>query len=172
MSDNEGYSVAIQADGKILVAGYSDIGADSDFALVRYNPDGSLDNSFSEDGIQTTAIVIGNDNSYSVVIQADGKIVVAGNSSIGANTDFSIARFIGQGTIGIDENISVDFISTSVFPNPFKHTATLKVFGATEINSTLSVYNSLGQNHAIHSNYYCHCCNNINCRKNKFICKI
>ena len=145
INDNGGFSVAIQADGKIVVAGYSTIGTDDDFALVRYNNDGSLDNSFSEDGIQTSAIVTGHDRSYSVAIQADGKIVVAGNSRIGTNTDFSIARYIGVGTVGINEQNSFDFSSTSVFPNPFQHTTTLKIFGTTEINSTLLLYNSLGQ---------------------------
>ena len=39
-------SVAIQSDGKIVAAGYSDNGSNDDFALVRYNTDGSLDTSF------------------------------------------------------------------------------------------------------------------------------
>ena len=49
-------SVAIQSDGKIVAAGYSDNGSNDDFALVRYNTDGSLDASFDGDGKVTTAI--------------------------------------------------------------------------------------------------------------------
>ncbi|MCA1697418.1 MAG: hypothetical protein LC790_00325, partial [Actinobacteria bacterium] len=45
---DSGDGVAIQADGKLVVAGYSD----GDFALARYHPDGSLDASFSADGRQ------------------------------------------------------------------------------------------------------------------------
>jgi len=45
---DEGYSVTVQADGKILLAGYSKIGSNYDFAVVRYNPDGSLDSTFGE----------------------------------------------------------------------------------------------------------------------------
>ena len=41
------YSVAIQSDGKIVAAGYSNNGSNDDFALVRYNTDGSLDASFA-----------------------------------------------------------------------------------------------------------------------------
>src|SRR5207249_4228790 len=51
-----GYSVAAQADGKILVAGHSYNGANYDFAVARYNADGTLDTSFSGDGKLTTAI--------------------------------------------------------------------------------------------------------------------
>ena len=47
-------SVAIQSDGKIVVAGYSNNGSNDDFALVRYNTDGSLDASFDSDGKVTT----------------------------------------------------------------------------------------------------------------------
>jgi uncharacterized delta-60 repeat protein len=49
------YSVAIQSDGKIVVAGYS-YGSNNDVALVRYNTDGSLDTSFDSDGKVTTPI--------------------------------------------------------------------------------------------------------------------
>jgi hypothetical protein len=45
-SDDEALAVAIQADGKIVVAGYSNNGSNNDVALVRYNVDGSLDNTF------------------------------------------------------------------------------------------------------------------------------
>ena len=74
-------SVAIQSDGKIVAAGYSDNGSNYDFALVRYNTDGSLDTSFDSDGKVTTAIGSGDDAAYSVAIQSDGKIVAAGYST-------------------------------------------------------------------------------------------
>ena len=75
------YSVAIQSDGKIVAAGnsYGD-GSNADFALVRYNTDGSLDTNFGIDGKVTTAIGSGDDYAKSVAIQSDGKIVAAGYS--------------------------------------------------------------------------------------------
>jgi len=48
--------VAVQADGKIAGAGYAHNGLNTDFALLRYNLDGSLDTGFGLDGIVTTAI--------------------------------------------------------------------------------------------------------------------
>ena len=55
-SNDQGHSVTLQADGKILVAGYSNNGSTLDFALVRYNSDGTLDTTFSGDGKLTTDI--------------------------------------------------------------------------------------------------------------------
>ena len=60
-------------------------GSNNDFALVRYNTDGSLDTSFDTDGKVTTAIGSGDDVAYSVAIQSDGKIVAAGYSDNGSN---------------------------------------------------------------------------------------
>ncbi len=75
--------IVIQPDGKIVgVAG------SSDFIIVRYNPDGSLDNSFGDNGITLTDIG-GNDRANSVALQSDGKIVVVGE----ANGDSAIARY-------------------------------------------------------------------------------
>ncbi|MDP2793027.1 MAG: hypothetical protein Q8O25_02930 [Sulfurisoma sp.] len=100
---NSGRSVTVQADGKILVAGVGYNGAginiNPDFALVRYNTDGSLDTSFSTDGMVTTAIGTSYDYGYSVTVQADGKILVAGASSNGTNTDFALVRYNTDGSL-------------------------------------------------------------------------
>ena len=82
------FGLAIQADGKIIAAGFSGVPstAISDFALIRYNSDGSLDNTFSGDGRQ--AINFGGiDQAYDVALQANGKIVVAGQK---CNNNFTI----------------------------------------------------------------------------------
>jgi len=70
--------MAIQPDGKIVVVGDGSIsGLIGDFAVVRYNTDGSLDASFGG-GIVITPVGNSQDQARSVAIQADGKIVVAG----------------------------------------------------------------------------------------------
>jgi uncharacterized delta-60 repeat protein len=91
--DDSANSVAIQADGKILAAGYS-YGNNTDFALARYNADGTLDTNFGADGKVTTAIG-GTDVGVSVAIQSDGNIVLAGHSDNGSNYDFAVARYAG-----------------------------------------------------------------------------
>ena len=78
---------------------YSNNGSNNDFALVRYNTDGSLDTSFDSDGKVTTAIGSANDSAFSVAIQSDGKIVVAGYSDNGSNDDFALVRYNTDGTL-------------------------------------------------------------------------
>ncbi len=91
-----GYSTAIQNDGKIIVAGSSG----NSFALARYNSNGSLDTSFDSDGKTTVNFGTNEDYGQSVVIQNDGKIIIAGiTTSIGLNTDFALARFNTNGTL-------------------------------------------------------------------------
>src|SRR3990167_3434132 len=92
------YSVAIQSDGKIVVTGYNN-NANNDFALVRYNTNGSLDTTFNSTGIVTTAIGSSSDVGRSVAIQSDGKIVVAGYSYNGSNNDFALVRYNTDGTL-------------------------------------------------------------------------
>jgi len=94
-----GYAIALQPDGKILVAGYSENGSDNDLAVVRYNADGSLDTTFDADGKLTTAAGGGNDNGYAIGLQPDGKIVVAGLSDNGTDYDFAVVRYTGSGSL-------------------------------------------------------------------------
>ncbi len=103
MSDEEGTSVSVQSDGKILVAGTSFIGGSDQFAVVYYNSNGTLDTSFSGDGMLTNS-VSGTANSYalSMTLQADAKFVVAGYGSVGGNNDFAVMRYNSNGTLDID----------------------------------------------------------------------
>jgi uncharacterized delta-60 repeat protein len=107
-SYDEAYSVAIQSDGKIVAAGTSANGSTSfDFALVRYNTNGTLDTSFDSDGKVVTDFANGNDFVHSVVIQSDGKIVVAGTSENGSTRyDFALARYNAEGSL--DASFDVD----------------------------------------------------------------
>ena len=101
-------SVFQQSDGKLVVAGTSSLDggvnpALFNFALVRYNKDGSLDETFDEDGIATTGFdpINHTDKCYSVIQQADGKLVAAGTSSRsdGEGDDFALARYNLDGTL-------------------------------------------------------------------------
>lgn len=92
-------SVAVQSDEKIIIAGYSHNGTDTDFALVRYNVNGTLDTSFGKDGKVTTAIGSANDQISSMILQNDGKIVVAGFCFYNGSNDFVVARYNSDGTL-------------------------------------------------------------------------
>jgi uncharacterized delta-60 repeat protein len=92
--------IAIQADGKIVAAGSSNAGVNpANFALARYDPDGSLDLTFDNDGRVVTNFGTGNDVALGVAIQADGKIVAAGFSNSGGNDDFALARYNPAGSL-------------------------------------------------------------------------
>jgi uncharacterized delta-60 repeat protein len=88
-------SVVTQADGKIIVAGFTDWNGSPDFAVVRYNTDGSLDTSFDGDGKVTTDFFGKSDYGLTVKLQTDGKIVVAGIS----NNYFAVARYNSNGSL-------------------------------------------------------------------------
>jgi uncharacterized delta-60 repeat protein len=88
-------ALGIQSDKKILAAGSSNNGSNYDFALVRYNTDGSLDTGFGTGGKVTTPIGSSDDFALDLGIQSsDGRIVVAGYSLIGSNDDFALVRYL------------------------------------------------------------------------------
>ncbi len=90
--------VALQGDGKIVAAGRGAGGGGYAFALARYNPNGSLDTSFSGDGKQTTDFGFPNQigGARGVALQGDGKIVAVGVGQGPTQTDdFALARYLG-----------------------------------------------------------------------------
>ena len=104
--DDDAWALAMQrSDGKIVVVGV----ADGDFALARYNVDGTSDLQFGING-RITLNFGGNDRAFAVAIQPDGKIVAAG---VARGVDFAIARVDSAGrpdaTFGVEGRIITDF---------------------------------------------------------------
>ncbi len=97
--DAYAYALAIQSDGRIVVSGYSSNGSNYDFALVRYNTDGSLDTTFGTGGIVITPMGSGYDIAYALAIQSDGRILAAGNSYNGSNYNFALVRYNTNGSL-------------------------------------------------------------------------
>src|SRR5215467_6126923 len=100
--------VVIQPDGKILVAGdtYALFPVFGEFALARYTSNGSLDTSFGRGGMVTSFFGDEGCSANSVALQADGKIVVAGEKTItfifgdeGSDLDFAVARYNTDGSL-------------------------------------------------------------------------
>ena len=92
-NDNAGYSIALQPNGKIVVAGESSDGTNRNFLVLRYNTDGTLDPSFGVNGVVT----YGNGAGNGIAMQSDGKIVVAGESS----SQLLVLRYAIDGTLDI-----------------------------------------------------------------------
>jgi len=93
-------AVVIQPDGKIVAAGTVGAGNTTQIALARYNPDGALDPSFGDGGTVTTAVGPSS-RASSVLLQADGKIVVAGSTAdpSGGASAFALARYNPDGSL-------------------------------------------------------------------------
>lgn len=98
---DEAHAVVIQPDGKLVAAGFAQVsGLNYDFALARYNSNGSLDTSFHGDGKATTDFFGGDDGALSMALQPDGKIVAAGAFySSGQGYDFGLARYLSNGDL-------------------------------------------------------------------------
>ncbi|MCP4238105.1 MAG: hypothetical protein GY770_31830, partial [Aestuariibacter sp.] len=112
----EGYSVTTQADGKILVAGYSADG----LTVARFNSDGTLDTSFDSDGIATATSGTGQE----VLVQTDGSIVVTGYAS----GNFTVTRFDSSGSL--DTSFDTDgIVTTDLGASDFSFSAALQSDG-------------------------------------------
>jgi uncharacterized delta-60 repeat protein len=114
-----GEAVAIQGDGKIIVAGGGNY---EGFALARFDPDGSLDESFGDGGLVTTVISGAADGAEALAVQPDGRIVAAGAAGLvwWASTDFALARYLPDGSLDPsfdgDGRVTTNFAMTGACP--------------------------------------------------------
>ena len=99
--DDFGYSIKVQDDGKIVVGGYYETATYRDFVALRFHADLTLDSSFGTGGIAPHDIW-GNDNSESLIIQPDGKILLGGAINVGSDMgccdEFAVARLNTDGS--------------------------------------------------------------------------
>ena len=102
-SHDNAFDVALDSNGKILVAGTVRVGTVGMFAVARYQADGDLDTTFGNDGIVT--IDFGNDDGGSanaIRIQSDGRIVAAGRAALppaGSGNVFALVRLLSDGSL-------------------------------------------------------------------------
>ena len=144
--DSKAYAVSLQSDGAIVVSGYSTSAVyGKDFTVIRLDADGNLDASFGDNGVASFDLQAGSDDIvYSSIIQADGKIVLAGVCDDGSekkgalvrlNMDGSLDETFGTGGIVLSDWVSgqQDIIRVIKY-----HAATgnLVVGGTSEVSST------------------------------------
>ncbi len=121
-----GTAVAQQADGKVVVAGYHEEGSSTNMVVLRVNADGTLDQSFgtaddgTENGIVNISLGDGNDVARDVAVQADGKIVMVGDSvTADGSSNIIVARLNADGSVDDSFGQSEDgtpngFVATSL----------------------------------------------------------
>jgi uncharacterized delta-60 repeat protein len=92
--------LAVQPDGKSVIAGIIGSPGSEEFGLTRYNADGSLDTSFGTNGVASVSFQGTNDTPSSVALLPDGDILVAGTSTVtSGGSEFAIALFNADGTL-------------------------------------------------------------------------
>lgn len=109
------YAVALQADGRIVVAGSTGSGFDENYAVARLNADGSLDTTFNTVGYRAIDLGYG-DKAYSVLLQSDGKIVLVGTAETPErSSDYAVVRLNADGSF--DTSFDTDgIVYTQVGP--------------------------------------------------------
>jgi len=115
--EDEAFDMVMQPDGKLVTAGkaFNTADGDFDFAVMRYNTDGSLDASFGAGGIVLTDFLGGHDEADGIDIQPDGKLVVSGYATNPANgqQNFALARYQADGSLdtsfGLGGLVTTDF---------------------------------------------------------------
>lgn len=91
-------AVVVQPDGKLVAAGLSGAGSNADFALVRFNEDGTPDTTFGFNGRRL--VDFGDlDDARALVLRPGGKLVAAGFSNTGNDTDFVVVQFNNDGSL-------------------------------------------------------------------------
>lgn len=103
--------MVIEPDGEILVAGR----ARSDFAMVLYHADGTLDTNFGNGGLIATGFAGGTASATGLVVAPDGEIYAAGVDTTVSGKEFALAAYLGGGTL--DSNFGVGGQVTTAVPN-------------------------------------------------------
>jgi uncharacterized delta-60 repeat protein len=113
-STQDALAVALQPNGRIVAVGY----VANRFALARYDPDGSLDESFGTGGLVTTSpITPGGGSAWGVAIQPDGRIAAVGGAYPGGPGEFALARYEGDavGTTRFEVNTPAEVTAGQPF---------------------------------------------------------
>lgn len=95
-NEDAALAIKVQSDGKIIAAGYSTFNSITNFTVVRYNSNGTLDNTFGTGGISLNTIGSSGGAAFSLAIQTDGKIV---GSGVSLNNEDIILRYNANGVV-------------------------------------------------------------------------
>lgn len=142
-----GADVKVQPDNKIVVGGTSGFGGQGprDFAVWRYLPNGTPDNTFGTNGFASAPIGIDFQDANGMALQADGKIVLAGKSSNGTNIDMAVVRYLGDIANAIDNTSTNNTLS--ITPNIVSPgcLVTVSISPKYATNVQLNLVNMLGE---------------------------
>lgn len=98
-ADERTAALAVLSDGRILIAGNSNVNGSVDFLVRRLLADGASDPTFGTDGVTLLPITKGDDNAEDMVVLPDGRILVVGNASGGDAPGPVLARYTRDGRL-------------------------------------------------------------------------
>ncbi|TNE51969.1 MAG: T9SS type A sorting domain-containing protein [Bacteroidetes bacterium] len=141
-------ALALQEDGRILAVGSRQQGETTDFAIVRFEPDGAIDYSYGaadpygpDIGVATN--FLGNDMALAAAVQPDGKLVAAGlTERLTGGSHLAIARYLGGKALATIEN--TEDPDASFYPNPTKGSGVLDYTLNTEQYFSADLYDING----------------------------
>ena len=99
LGNDVGTSLALQPDGKVLVAGTAMLGSQNAFGVARFDANGTLDTTFDGTGHKEVEFNSSNSTCYAMALQSDGRILLAGTAKIGSNDDFAATRLKADGSV-------------------------------------------------------------------------
>lgn len=141
--DGANYSngIVLQADDKPILAGFTILQGEINMAMVRFDTAGNLDSTFNGDGMVSFDYEGREDYGQAIALQADNKIILAGYSYGGGGSEFEVARFLNDGTVGTEDFQNVDF---RLYPNPAKEQITIEMSDASSIYQ-VAIFDVLGK---------------------------
>jgi uncharacterized delta-60 repeat protein len=141
---NQINTIYLQPDNKILVAlsQYNPQQNPNDFKIKRINADGILDNDFGGNNGITTSFYNSYNEAFSIGLQSNNKIIVAGTTYDGINNNFALTRLTNN-LLNLDD-ISENHTDLIIYPNPVKDLLNIKPNGEISIID-YTIYNLVGQ---------------------------
>lgn len=138
LGDERVEALEVQADGRILIAGYSEGSNGADFLSARYTTNGFLHISYAVNGLQLTDFFNGDDKAYAIAIDNDLRILVAGEADNQISSDYAVIRNISGLNLGSND-LSDRIRNVHVYPNPAGSAGTKLEFNM-ESASTVNIF--------------------------------
>ena len=140
-----GRVIAVQTDGRVLVAGQTTRGADTDIVVVRYLADGSLDTSYGTQGIAVIVKADSNESTSRLLLLADGRLIIAGTTTGSGGQNMLLYRLLATGAVdssfGASGSLEIDFDGQddAAYGLTVDSTGRIIIVGSANIGSSLDL---------------------------------
>jgi uncharacterized delta-60 repeat protein len=118
-SIDRAFSVAVDSQDRVLIAGHTDVNGSPDFAVARVREDGTMDDSFNGTGVLVIPTFGTNstDMAYSVAVDSEDRVLIGGITRVNSSFDFAVARVRKNGTMDPDFGPGTNGAGVLVIPD-------------------------------------------------------